>query len=365
MGIGIVDIHVSSAKELDAVYGALEVAATDCTVKVANLDSLLSSDASLMKSAPLKDTSDNVFFRDYQNYANIVAKLEEWADAYPTLITYIPSIGKSVEGRDIAGIKITDSSFGGVKKAIFWNGGQHAREWASPSTVMYITMKLLVSTDASVQEWLQSGEIYVIPVQNPDGYEFTRSKRLWRKNRSKNKDGSFGVDLNRNWDDGHWGQFGASSNTGSETYKGPSAFSEPETSALANFMMSKANRVAGIDFHSYSQLILRNWGWTSKDSKNEKVLKELGDGMSAAIYKNSKVSYTSEKGASLYPASGCEDDWMSYKAGLVAYTIELRDTGDYGFVLPAAQIVPMGEEIWAAMNVFVPFVLARNISQNQ
>jgi murein tripeptide amidase MpaA len=163
-------------------------------------------------------------------------------------------------------------------------------EWASPATVMYLTHKLLNSSfhDAKVQDWLNRAEIYVLPQQNPDGYVYTgqtgRGKRLWRKNRAQNADGSIGVDLNRNWDDGKWGEYGASSYGRSDTYQGPSPFSEPETRAVSEFIMATPNRVAGIDFHSYSQLILRNWGWSRKNSKNEYILKILGDEMAEAVY---------------------------------------------------------------------------------
>jgi hypothetical protein len=86
--------------------------------------------------------------------------------------------------------------------------------------------------------------------------------------------------------------------------------------------------------------------------------------MAAAIQQVHNEDYTSETGADLYRASGCADDWMAAKAALVSYTIELRDTGNYGFLLPADQIVPVGEEIWGAMKVFVDLVLAKNIPPN-
>jgi hypothetical protein len=76
-------------------------------------------------------------------------------------------------------------------------------------------------------------------------------------------------------------------------------------------MLSIPNRVAGIDFHSYSQLILRNWGW------HEKILKALGHGMGEAIFRKSGYRYSSIKGSELYPASGCEDDWMGLKEVLL------------------------------------------------
>lgn len=56
---------------------------------------------------------------------------------------------------------------------------------------------------------------------------------------------------------------------------------------------------------------------------------------------------------------------MSAKAGMVGFTIELRDTGDFGFALPASQIIPVGEEIWAAIKFYIQFLIDNNdIPQN-
>lgn len=125
----LADIHVSTSRELEEVLAALGLEdETACSIKIKDLNSLLGS-ASRMRSAPLTDLSDESYFKDYQVYANIVAKVEEWVTSYPNLITYYKSIGSSVEGRAIPAFKITDPSATGLKRAIFWNGGQHAREW--------------------------------------------------------------------------------------------------------------------------------------------------------------------------------------------------------------------------------------------
>ena len=360
-----VDVLISNKSQEEELMNA--IGQVDCSIFISNVDSLL-ADSSNQRTTDFNVADDSLFFKDYQNYDTVNQKLQSWSSLYPDLVSYTASIGSTVEGRDIPMIKITDKSVTTVKKNVFWNGGQHAREWASPATVMYITKKLLDSSSTpSVKNYLSLFVIHVIPIQNPDGYEYTRRSggRLWRKNRSKNSDGTFGVDLNRNWDE-HWGYVGSSTDKSSDVYRGPKAFSEPETIAVSNYILGFQNRYAAIGFHSYSQLILRNWGWTSKKSKNEGILKEWGDSMAKAIYQNSKVAYTSEPGASLYAASGCADDWYTTKAGMIGYTIELRDTGRRGFLLGSADIVPMGEEIWSAMQVFLEFLVKNpNIPVNE
>jgi len=91
---------------------------------------------------------------------------------------------------------------------------------------------------------------------------------------------------------------------------------------------------------------------------NDTVLKLISDGMRATILKKSGVDYTSQRAADLYIASGGSDDWYYAKGIWAAFAIELRDTGRYGFILPASQIQPTGEEILAAMKYFGMTVLA-------
>jgi len=361
------DVYLKTQQERVALK---RVFPAGCNVVIrdvqAHMDQVAEEDRTF--SQPVKFTDP--FFNDYQSYATIVQKLQDWASEHPDLATFIPSIGKSVEGRDLVVIKLTGNSQSTTKRSIWFNGGVHAREWISPSTTMYLVNQFLsnYNNDSLVTTIMDNFEIHISPLFNPDGYEYSRDTnngdRYWRKNRRDNGDGTFGVDLNRNWDE-HWSVAGASSDTSDETYEGPSPASEPEIQAFVNYVSGLSNRYAGIDFHSYSQLVLRNWGWTKKSSKNEAILKQLGDGMSAAIKSTSKISYTSEKGAALYPASGATDDWMSGRMGMVGYTIELRDTGNYGFTLPKSQIVPTGNEIWSAVKFFCQFVLQNNIPPNQ
>ena len=141
-------------------------------------------------------------------------------------------------------------------------GCHHAREWIAIE-VPYLLAAYLVShaDQDSVQQWLTQGEIWVVPMVNPDGHEFSRTEqRLWRKNRHPNPDGSLGVDPNRNY--GHmWGtlDIDTSSHVPEDpTYVGPHAFSEPETRAVRDLIRRELFRGV-ITYHSYSQLILYPW----------------------------------------------------------------------------------------------------------
>src|SRR5690606_7279803 len=150
------------------------------------------------------------------------------------------------------------------KPALFLHGLIHAREWITGSASMYIADRLVrdYGTDPAMTSMLDAYEVIIVPITNPDGYVYTwTNDRLWRKNRRPNANGSFGVDNNRNWGFG-WGGPGASTQPGSETYRGTGPFSEPETQVLRDFITDNPRIVMTLDIHSFSQLILSPWGFT-------------------------------------------------------------------------------------------------------
>jgi len=302
------------------------------------------------------------FFIAYHTYDEIAAFLTNLTSVYSTIAKFIPSIGKTVQGRDIYGIVITGTATG-AKKKLFFSGGQHAREWVAPATSLYIINQLITqySTVASVKALLDSTIIHFVPLVNPDGYVYTWSgtaNRLWRKNRRANTGGTYGVDLNRNWND-HWGGDGSSGTPSSDTYRGTAPFSEPESTAVSNYVLANGPFNGAIDYHSYSQLILRPYGWTTALPPNDALAKTVGDTIRARILAVNNVAYTSQPSWQLYYTSGTAQDWYYSQAKVpLSYTIELRDTGTYGFQLPAAQIKPTGAENWAGFQYFVQAVIA-------
>jgi carboxypeptidase A4 len=119
--------------------------------------------------------------------------------------------------------------------------GIHAREWISPASVTYIIKELVENRQNNL--WADKMDFYVVPVLNPDGYEYTHTNdRLWRKNRRNPQlGGCAGTDLNRNF--GYkWGGLGSSKNPCAETYAGTAAFSEPESKAIRDYVTSQGNK---------------------------------------------------------------------------------------------------------------------------
>jgi len=206
-----------------------------------------------------------------------------------------------------------------------------------------------------VKTLLDTTQFFFVPLVNPDGYVFSwqgTANRLWRKNRRLNTGGSYGVDLNRNWND-HWGGDGSSGTPTSDTYRGTAPFSEPETAAVSQYVLANLPFNGAIDYHSYSQLILRPYGWTTALPPNDATAKLVGDTIRARILAVNNVAYTSQASWQLYYTAGTSQDWYYSGATVpLSYTIELRDTGTYGFQLPAAQIKPTGTENWAGFLYF-------------
>jgi len=294
------------------------------------------------------------FYDQYPTYDQIVQQCSDLSKQYPQLAKYELSVnqGKSIEGRNMPLLIVTGNTNATNKWTVYLQGGLHAREWIGPVTVLYLAEALLAnySTNADVKYLMDRIVFHIAPEVNPDGYVYSwTTDRNWRKNR-RNNGNSYGVDLNRNFNN-HWGGTGSSGVPTSDTYRGPTAASEPETQAVQGYITKLTRRLGGIDYHSYGPLVLRSWGWTTNVSSDESWLKPIGDGWSNAMKING-VTYVSQRAAELYPASGCDDDWMSDVApqGVAmpghGWTIELRGNS---FVLPAAQILPCGQENFAGL----------------
>lgn len=285
----------------------------------------------------------------YHRLADIHNYLDYLVVTYPSLCT-VQTIGSSVQGRPIKLLKISNGKPG--NKAVWMDGGVHAREWISPATVTYIINQFVENYETESED-VKNIDWYFVPVVNPDGYEHSHTTdRLWRKNRSQGQ--CAGTDLNRNF--GYkWGGKGSSKNPCTEIYGGSRAFSEPETIAIRDFITSSgANFKAYLSFHSYGQYILYPWGYDRFVPPDHQELQNVALKAAQAIRKVSGISYKVGPAANtLYPAAGGSDDWAKGVAKIkYAYTIELRDTGRYGFILPANFIDPTAQEALAAVRVF-------------
>ncbi|CAG0922268.1 unnamed protein product [Notodromas monacha] len=281
----------------------------------------------------------------YYDSPEIYAWVDEITAQFPEIIT-TQSIGKSTEGRELMLMRINKPS-DQQKVTVFLNSNIHAREWITSATTTWIFNELL--TNEAYAAELDKFDFHYVPVLNPDGLAYTHNgDRLWRKTLSDHDSfwGCLGVDANRNFDKSFGGP-GASSDKCSETYHGPSAFSEPETQAVRDYILANKDAIKiYFDVHSYSQLVLLPYGDTNLKPDDYADLLEKGLILENALRERHGTDYvTGTVPDLLYLASGGSFDWVKEKAG-VKYSmgIELRDQGQYGFLLPASQIIASGEE---------------------
>ena len=299
------------------------------------------------------------WYSDYKTWSEVNTKIAILANSAPDIAsTFIA--GTSYEGRGIHGIKITGPGDSTNRPSVLFNGCQHAREWIAVMVPVFVAEQLIAGwdDDPEIRLLLESTQVIIVPIVNPDGYEYTyatNGDRFWRKNRRDNGTSCRGVDLNRNWNIDWNGGDSTSTNTCSDVYVGPYPFSEPEAQSLRGLIDNQTNLVAHIDFHNYSQLVLESWAHTYDPPDRINVIKALSGAMSEAIEGIHGEIYVAGGNELLYPADGTFQDWSS-SVGALGYTIELRPTGSPGFELPPNEILPTCEENFAATVAMLRFV---------
>jgi carboxypeptidase T len=298
----------------------------------------------------------------YHSAETLEGDLRQLADSQPQ-IAELQEIGRSLEDRPIWALRIGERR--GSSRKLLFLGCHHAREWIAVEVPFLLANHLIKNANQNpVQEWLAQGEIWVAPMVNPDGHEYTRvHDRLWRKNRRPNLGGSFGVDPNRNY--GYmWGTLNINTSShvpSDETYVGPRAFSEPETRAVRDLIARELFRGI-ITYHSYSQLILYPWGYTNQpiaDQADRDQMINLANRMQQLIRDVHGKTYTVQRSSQLYRTAGDTTDWTYGIYGIPSFTIELRPDSHTagGFILPPTQIQPTWEENQSAALEFIQHLL--------
>jgi carboxypeptidase T len=298
----------------------------------------------LIASSPLVSAQD--FPKndaEFHNFAEITSAMQDLARENSDIVS-LDSIGKSTEGRDLWHIRIsTDLATSSQKPGVIFMGGHHAREHLSIDTPLRLMQNLIAEYRANnprIRRLIESREIHFIPCVNPDGSEFDISStdyKMWRKNRARNKDGSFGVDLNRNYGF-KWGTGGSSKDTSSDVYMGPAAFSENETQAIKNFIENTHNITTLLSFHTFSELILYPWGHSYDPISNEKDHKVF---QTMATKMATWNGYTPQQASELYIASGDTTDWAYGTQKIFAFTFELDPTNQWdGGFYPGQKVIP-------------------------
>ncbi|MFJ2172819.1 M14 family metallopeptidase [Streptomyces sp. NPDC087851] len=277
----------------------------------------------------------------YHNYAEMTSEISSVIAANPGLVSQ-RVIGTSYQGRNIVAIKISDNvATDENEPEVLFTHHQHAREHLTVEMALYLLKNLTsgYGTDSRVTSILNSREIWIVPDLNPDGGEYdiaTGAYRSWRKNRQPNSSSTaVGTDLNRNWAY-RWGCCGGSSGTASsETYRGAAAESAPEVKVVADFVRSRVvggtqQIKAAIDFHTYSELVLWPFGYTTADTTTGMTADDRNAFATVGRQMAASNGYTPEQSSDLYITDGSIDDWLWGTHKVFAYTFEMYPSSSSG-----------------------------------
>ncbi|TRZ10997.1 hypothetical protein HGM15179_016111 [Zosterops borbonicus] len=353
-----VDLQVSFPN-LQGIKKLLDFHNLSYSIMIEDLQELLDEEKeSMRRSRRVKRSTRTFDFGSYHTLEEIYDWMDVLVEDHPNLVSKI-QIGQSYENRPLYVLKF---STGGPNRSAIWvDTGIHSREWITQATGVWMANKMAseYGQDLSITAVLDGMDIYLEVITNPDGYAFTHSSnRLWRKTRSINPGSRcVGVDPNRNWDAG-FGGVGSSSNPCSETYHGPHPHSEKEVKAIVDFIRAHGNVKCVISIHSYSQMLLFPYGYRRAPAPDYQEMNELAKKAVkdlAAVF-GTKYTYGSIANT-IYMAGGTAVDWAYDNGVKYSFTLELRDSGRYGFLLPSSQIVPTATETWAALLDIMVHVL--------
>jgi len=288
----------------------------------------------------------------YLTLEEVMDHLDNMQAQYPDLISLRQPVSDmtTVGGRSLYWVRISDNpEVDEEESEVLYTALHHAREPAGLMHLIFYMYYILehYDSDPEIQTLVDNTEMYFIPVVNPDGYKYNQTTNpsgggMWRKNRFNNGDGTYGVDLNRNY--GYmWGydNSGSSPYTSDETYRGTSPFSENETQIVKEFCENHEFKMA-LNYHTYSNLLLSPWGFTEEPCEDNDRLMLFMEMMTA------ESGYTYGPGSTtIYPSNGGSDDWMygeqETKNKIFAMTPEVGSGSD-GFWPSQSRIIPLCQE---------------------
>ncbi|MDQ3022093.1 MAG: T9SS type A sorting domain-containing protein [Bacteroidota bacterium] len=285
----------------------------------------------------------------YYTYNEVVQKLDSMRIQHPNIISVKQNLGLTHENRAVWSVKISDNpdiNESTAEAPIYFDALHHAREPQSMAGVMYFMYWLLdnYGTNPEATYLINNRELFFVPVANPDGYVYNQSTNpngggFWRKNR-RNNSGSFGVDLNRNYNYG-WGfDSGSSNDPESDIYRGPSAGSEPETQAIKNFVLQIRPKIS-FSNHSVAGRYLNPYGYNDSTINYEIYSEFSSDFASSNNYLYGTVIEMLD-----YYSSGTTRDYL-HSIGTYCWTTEV---GGSGFWPSIAEIIPVANENLYAMK---------------
>jgi hypothetical protein len=292
-------------------------------------------------------------WRSFDEPGGFEDQINQLAQQNPTLLKLV-ELGRSHQDRPILALKLTENALtvaDGSRPGVYYQSGQHAREWIAPEVNRRYLNYLIdryKAGDPEITELLRTRELWFVLIMNPDGYEYTfTTERLWRKNLNDNDgDGTVGfldgVDLNRNWPNEKWGwdNEGSSDQFASDTYRGSAPGSEPEVQAIVS-LLERVEPEFMIDYHSVIPGILYPFGWQlDQISADDAIFKALA----GTTAEPGIEDYVSIVASELYTTNGTADDFAYEQVGVLAFTVEMGEgTPGSGFEFPDDEALVQAE----------------------
>ncbi|KHN79052.1 Carboxypeptidase A2 [Toxocara canis] len=326
-------------------------------------------------------TAPPIDFNRYHDYYEVKRYLISVADMNPTFVQ-LRDIGTTHEGRELIGVKIGYPASATNKRAVWLDGGNHAREWPAFHTALYFVDQLVTNygIDERITNYVNKLNIYVFPILNPDGFEFSLTSdealiRHWRKNRAPenctgrlgNRGGicCVGVDLNRNYDFAFVQNVAPYDNPCSDEFQGPRPFSEPETRAVRDFLFSSevyGKLDALVSMHTHGQFFFLPYNHKRQTYPQDiDDLRSLAEKAVAAIRAFRGTKYRLGTAADLLaPATGGATDWIKkFTPTKYVYVIELppRLSSWFAFQLRPHWLLPTAQETWHGISVIIEQVI--------
>jgi len=350
------DAELKLIKETGLSYSILVSDMTDHYVKRNRGGVQKAMAAANCKNCPGYNTPANFTLGSmggFYTYAEMLSILDSMAAKFPNLITIKQPIDTALtfEGRPLWYVKISDNpAVAETEPQVLYTSLHHAREPESLTQNIFFMWYLLENygSDPEINYLVNNLELYFIPCINPDGYVYNQTTNpggggMWRKNRRNNGDGTFGVDLNRNYGY-NWGydNFGSSPNTSSDTYRGTAAFSEQETQMIRRFCNAHTFQMA-LNDHTYGNVLVQPYGYAGTAyTPDSLAFTEFGMKLTYC----DGFSYGSAMQTVGYNANGVSDDWMYgeqvSKPKIFSMTPE-AGTVDDGFWPALSNITPIAE----------------------
>ncbi|XP_017066719.1 carboxypeptidase B-like [Drosophila eugracilis] len=312
----------------------------------------------------LKQNFPKLKLDDYTTYNEVMEYLNQLALTYSDRVT-LKDMGRTYESRSLVVAIITNGDGRPGKRVIFLDAALHAREWMTPITALYVIQKLVVEFEDN-SDLLKDFDWHIMPLANPDGYEFSRNtERYWRNTRTPNGGLCFGTNLNRNFDVG-WGiGFPNLKDPCHESYAGSAPFSEVEARTVRDIMhnlVESKRATMYLSLHTANRTVFYPWVYDTAPVPNQEEHKEVAKYVSQRVLERTGSVIRSMQASEYFITFGGTSMDYAYHVGFpLSFVFELSGTGrdhvEYMFFPPTSEIPRIVEESWTGIRAFAEKVI--------